>query len=351
MKPQRVAILFGGQSAEHAVSLMSAKAVFKHLDRDRFQPVLIHIGRDGRWAFTSDESFREESFATIPSASFLPWLAGDVTCAEEIDIYFPVLHGPNGEDGRIQSLLELSGVPFVGAASIGSMLAMDKAAAKHLFRQAGLAVPDYLVFTRPDPGEIARRCAEQLRYPLFVKPCALGSSVGISRVEGPEALPAAVTKAFSYDRKIIVENGESVREIEVAVMGNDELQVSRPGELIPHGVFYDFADKYLDGQTQFRIPMDAPERVVETIQNTAAQAYRALFLNGMARVDLFICRESGQILVNEINTIPGFTEISMFPKLFAAEGISFTDLLTRLIELGFAHHQTRPQRVDEDPGR
>jgi len=350
MKPQRVAILFGGQSAEHSISLKSAAAIYGHLDRERFEPQLVYIDRTGRWAFTRNESFREEEYAGEEFHSFLPWTGRDLLPGGGVDIYFPVLHGPNGEDGRIQSLLELAGVPFVGAGSIGSMLAMDKAAAKHLFVQAGLAVPDFLVFSHADPAEIVRRCGERLRYPLFVKPCAMGSSVGISRVETPQDLPEAATKAFAYDRKIIVENGLDIREIEVAVMGNDDLDVSSPGELIPHSVFYDFADKYIDGKTLFHIPMVADEATRQAIRDTAARAYRALFLNGMSRVDLFVEKSSGRILVNEINTIPGFTEISMFPKLFAAAGVSFRDLVTRLIELGFAYHRSRPLCVDEDTG-
>ncbi len=351
MKKTSIALLFGGKSAEHAISLRSAAAIYHHLDRDRFEPVLVYINRAGDWCLTRNDSFREAEYAGEPYASFLPWQGREAIAALDADIYFPVLHGPNGEDGRVQGLLEMAGKPFVGAGSFASALAMDKAVAKMLFARDGLAVADFLVFTRPDPQTACALVEERLQYPVFVKPCSLGSSVGIRKVTSADQLPAALELAFSYDNKVLVEKAIRMREIEVSVMGNEELLVSPPGELIPSREFYDYEDKYVLNQTRFEIPVRLGRELEETVRHTALRAYRSLFLNGMARVDLFLESGTQAVLVNEINTIPGFTEISMFPKLWQVQGISFTDLLSRLVDYGFEWCSRLKSNVDETAGR
>jgi D-alanine-D-alanine ligase len=350
MKKVKVGLIFGGKSAEHAVALNSAEAIFQHLDKKRYEPLLIYINRAGEWALTHNTSFKEEELKEDKFHTFMPWGA-NAGAGVDVDIYFPVLHGPNGEDGRIQGLFELAGKPFVGAGSFSSQLAMDKVASKMLFAQAGLKQAPYLYFIENIHEQIAELVEKKLGYPVFVKPCSLGSSVGIRKAKDEKELLAAADFAFSYDNKIIIEKAIEMREIEVSVMGNDDIMVSHPGELLPAREFYDYEDKYLDGKTQFRIPVLLGDEVESRIKRTAHRAYRSLFLNGYARVDLFLEKESNDILVNEINTIPGFTAISMFPKLWEAQGISFTQLLERLIAYGFAYFQQRKENVDEGLGR
>jgi D-alanine-D-alanine ligase len=333
-----VGILFGGQSAEHDVSLNSAHALYTNLDKEKFIPILIHIDRGGLWRVMSEEAFLKKDFSPTPGHSFLPWR---METLEKInaDIYFPMLHGPNGEDGRIQALLELAGKPYVGANSFTSGLAMDKVVAKLLFKNAGLNVGEFLFFETNDYQQIREAVAQKLTYPVFVKPSAMGSSVGISKVTREEQLKPALDLAFRYDRKVLVEKALDMREIEVSVMGNDDIKISRPGELIPHNEFYDYKDKYIDGKTTFYMPAHLDAETEEMVRQEAGKAYKALFLNGMSRVDIFIENHTNIIYINEINTIPGFTEISMFPKLWTLEGISFTELISRLIAYGFEYHE------------
>lgn len=337
-KKIKVGILFGGQSAEHEVSKQSTHALYTNLDKDKYSPILIYIDRKGLWRVMDEDTFLKKDFSPTPGHSFLPWQMGAVKRIDA-DIYFPMLHGPNGEDGRIQALLELSGKPFVGANSFASGLAMDKVASKLLFKNAGLNVGDFLFFENADYLHIKKTIAEKLTYPLFIKPSAMGSSVGITKVTREEQLKPALDLAFRYDRKILVEKALDIREIEVSVMGNNDIKVSRPGELIPHNEFYDYKDKYIDGKTTFYLPAHLDAETEAHVRRVAENAYKALFLNGMARVDLFIEKSTATIYVNEANTIPGFTEISMFPKLWTLEGISFTELLTRLIDYGFAYYE------------
>jgi D-alanine-D-alanine ligase len=339
-----VAVLFGGRSAEHDVSLNSAHALYTHMDKEKFEPLFIYIDRQGLWHPMSEESFLKKDFSKTGGYSFLPWqtgFAGQI----DADIYFPMLHGPNGEDGRLQALLEMGGKPYVGAGSFSSGLAMDKVVSKTLFKNAGLDIGDYLFFESNDYSIIRDDVNEKLGYPVFVKPCAMGSSVGISKVSAESQLKKAVNLAFRYDRKILVEKGLDIREIEVSVMGNDHIKVSRPGELIPSNEFYDYKDKYIDGKTTFHMPAQVSPAIESEIRRIAGSAYKALFLNGMARVDLFIEKSTGKILMNEINTIPGFTQISMFPKLWTLDGISFTSLITILIDYGFEYFE-KTENVD-----
>ncbi len=338
VEKKTVAILFGGQSAEHDVSLESTGALYNNLDKNKFLPILIYISRDGRWHPMDEETFLKKDFSPGTGHSFLPWQM-DTIKKIDADIYFPMLHGPNGEDGRIQALLELAGKPYVGANSFASGLAMDKVAAKILFQRAGLNVVDYLYFQTNDFPAIKNAVEETLGYPLFIKPAAMGSSVGITKVKDETQLKAALDLAFRYDRKILVEKALDAREIEVSVMGNHEIKISRPGELIPYNEFYDYKDKYIDGKTTFYMPARLDTQTEEKVRQAAGKAYKALFLNGMSRVDLLIEKKTNKIVLNEINTIPGFTEISMFPKLWTLEDISFTQLVTMLIDYGFDYYE------------
>lgn len=333
-----VGILFGGMSAEHEVSLRSAAALVKNIDRDKFIPELIYINKEGHWRHINEAEFNRKEFAANECRSFIPWVNTSFD-KFAVDIYFPVLHGPNGEDGKVQGLFEMADQPYVGANSFSSALAMDKGTAKLMFREAGLKTPDFLVFSENDTARIREQVAQRLPYPVFVKPNSLGSSVGISKVKKEDELKAAVNLAFKYDRRIIIEEGLAAREIEISVMGNEKVMVSAPGELIPANEFYDYADKYLEGKTSFNIPAKLDKKIVGQVKEMAEKAYRALYLNGMSRVDFFLQNETNEVYINEINTIPGFTEISMFPKLWQVQGITFTGLITRLIEYGFDYHK------------
>ncbi len=345
-KIKKVAILFGGQSAEHEVSLKSAEALYNNLDKNKFTPLLIYISRqDGRWRVMDETSFIQKDFSSNTGYSFLPWINQSFDKIDA-DIYFPMLHGPNGEDGKIQALLELAGKPYVGANSVASVLAMDKVVAKILFQQAGLNIVDYLFFETNDFTRIKEAIASRFSYPVFIKPSFMGSSVGISKVKEEKQLKAALDLAFRYDRKILIEKALDAREIEISVMGNDEIMISQPGELIPHKEFYDYDEKYIDGKTTFHMPAQMEPDLEENLRQTAGKAYKALFLNGMSRVDLFVEKNTGKIYVNEINTIPGFTEISMFPKLWTLQGISFAELITRLIDYGFDYYHKHKIATD-----
>lgn len=341
-----VGIVFGGKSREHDVSIESARAICQHIDRSRYTPRLIYINKEGNWAFIEEEALLQAKAYQgtgltrgIPEQFFSisPWDKGSPVPAE-IDIYFPVLHGPNGEDGKIQGVWELAGKPYVGANSLASALAMDKGVAKALFQRAGLPTPDFLIFSGNNESQIKDRVSRHFHYPVFVKPNSLGSSVGISKVKKEEELMPAVSLAFRHDKKIIIEQGLDAREIEISVMGNDEIVVSPPGELIPANEFYDYADKYLEGKTQFIIPAHLSDETERQIKGMAEAAYRALALNGMSRIDFFVEKGSHKVYINEINTIPGFTAIGMFPKLFGLMGISFSELVSRLIAYGFEYH-------------
>jgi D-alanine-D-alanine ligase len=344
----KVGILFGGMSAEHEVSIASAKAVCKNIDREKFSPLLIYINKKGRWCqietedlleaepVTQFESFSKRVRDAYRFYHFSPWenvKADSVNC----DIFFPVLHGPNGEDGKIQGLLELARKPYVGANSFSSALAMNKVVSKILFKQAGLKTPDFIFFEHEKIESIKKTVLKKFSLPVFIKPSSLGSSVGISKVKEESQLDDALRMAFDFDKQIIIEKAIQGRELEISVMGNRDILVSLPGELSPAHEFYDYADKYIDNRTSFNIPANLEPGQIQEIREMATCAYRTLFLNGMSRIDFFLENRSGDIYLNEINTIPGFTEISMFPKLWTLQGISFTDLITKLIEYGIEY--------------
>jgi D-alanine-D-alanine ligase len=357
----RVGILFGGRSGEHEVSLASARSVLAALDPERFEPVLIGITRSGRWLRPADAAAALQAgpdaaagtpVALTPApdaASALPAPFAGAAEAAAVDVVFPVLHGPNGEDGTIQGFLELAGVPYVGAGVLGSALAMDKGAMKDAFRAHGLPTPAYELVRRgdweADPEGVMDALERALGLPCFVKPCNLGSSVGISKAHDRGELRAALGLAASYDRRIIVEAFvPSAREIECSVLGNDRPVASLPGEAIPPGEFYDYRAKYEDERLRLEVPAQLPPGVAGRIQEMAVRVFEALDLAGMARVDFFVRRDTGELFVNEANTIPGFTPTSMYPKMWEASGLPYRELVSRLIDLALERAADRANR-------
>jgi len=364
-KKLRVAVLFGGRSGEHEVSLMSARSVIEAIDRERFEVVPIAITREGRWILPHDPArlLEEGPRRGVRESDGRPVaLAGDPQCKEPvlldgagtaagpagtgpIDVVFPVLHGPFGEDGTVQGLLEMAGIPYVGAGVLASAVGMDKAVMKELFRARGLPVVPFVVLTarrwREDPAGVIDEIERALGYPCFTKPANLGSSVGVRKCRDRQQLREGLELAASYDRKIIVEKGIEARELEVSVLGNEEPTASLPGEIRPRAEFYSYEAKYSRGGSELLIPAPVPERVVRELQRLAIAAFQAIDCAGMARIDFFLERSTGRLFVNEINTIPGFTSLSMYPKLWEVSGIPYRDLITRLIELALERHAER----------
>ncbi len=342
----RVALLFGGRSAEHEVSLVSAGSIHKNLDKKKYDISSFYINKKGNWRHVSSPFLSPEELRKGKFFSFLPW-AGDAVLspALEADIYFPVLHGPFGEDGTIQGLFEMADVPYVGATVLGSALSMDKAVAKAIFEIKNLPVAKYMVFSetswKNQPEKILDQIQNNIPLPLFVKPANLGSSVGITKVKSFGEIGPALRAAFKYDRKVLVEEGIQGREIECSVLGNDHPRASLPGEVLPHREFYDYRDKYIDGKTSFGIPADLPLNITQEVQRLAIEAFLAVGCSGMARVDFFLQKKPEKIFLNEINTIPGFTEISMYPKLWEVSGLAYPRLLDELIRLGFDRHKSK----------
>ena len=356
MKKTRVIILFGGRSAEHEISILSARNVLAALDRQRFEPVLIGIDRSGRWHQESERTLAgatgdPRALALDPAAPTVSIEQGLVAGAREAAaddlVVFPVLHGTFGEDGTVQGLLELGDVAYVGAGVLGSAIGMDKDVAKRLLRDAGIPVVDFTVVTAAafarDPAA-ALAGAARLGWPLFVKPVNAGSSVGVSRVNGPEGLAPAVRAALAFDRKVLIERAVDAREIECAVLGNDDPAASVPGEILVHHKdgFYSYDAKYVDPSgASWKIPADLPAAIAARVQTLAVETFRTLELAGLARVDFFLSRTDGALYVNEVNTLPGFTAVSMYPKMWEASGLSQKDLLTRLIELALQRWSAR----------
>jgi D-alanine-D-alanine ligase len=347
----RVGVIYGGRSGEHEVSVVSAASIFKHIDRSRFQPVPIRIDKDGRWVLGAKEptAISAGDVANSGPGGTLQVTEPTVAISGGIDVVFPVLHGPYGEDGTVQGLLELANVPYVGGGVLGSALGMDKAVSKTVFAAQGLPIVPYLTVTAREwskaPGDVTTRVTSRLGYPVFVKPANLGSSVGISKASSEADLGASIRAAFEYDRKIVIEAGvPNAREIECAVLGNDEPEASLPGEIVvthPDG-FYSYEAKYLDpaGATP-RIPADLQPEMVDRVRRLSVEAFRALDLAGMARVDFFLDDRNGTLYLNEVNTIPGFTAISMYPKMWEATGVSYPELLGRLLTLAIERHEQK----------
>ena len=388
MKKFRVGILFGGRSGEHEVSLLSAASVLQAIDKSKFEVVPIGITKEGRWLTASEA---ERLLQGKPIEEARPLRAGDPEAtpgaavlakgeavvvppepihrehgmvpfqtaplarraadrAINVDIIFPVLHGTFGEDGTIQGLLELADIPYVGAGVLGSAAGMDKDVMKALFHNAGLPIVEHLTILRGnwegEPKKIEKLVEKKLKYPLFVKPANLGSSVGISKARNRKELGPAIYEAAKFDRKIIVEEGvggakNKAREIECSVLGNDRPQASVPGEIVPSKEFYDYTAKYLDEGSQLIIPAKLTKSETKKVQELAIRAFQAVDCAGLARVDFLMDPKTRKLFVNEINTMPGFTAISMYPKLWSASGLPFPQLIEKLIQLGLERHQEK----------
>jgi D-alanine-D-alanine ligase len=359
MKKTVVGILFGGKSAEHEISLLSAKNVFEAIDREKFEPVLVGIDKSGRWLFMNDaQKFLLNSdnpalvslntagkSATLQpeNQSLLTLDTGNSFESIQIDVMFPILHGPFGEDGTIQGFLKLADIPFVGSGVLGSAVGMDKDAMKRLLRDAQIPIGKFITVKSHEKTPSFEEAEAFLGKPLFVKPANMGSSVGISKVHNENEYTAALKEAFQYDTKIIIEENISGREIECAVLGNEEPAASVPGEIIPSHDFYSYDAKYLDENgAALEIPAKIDESTKERIQKLAVKVFQTLCCEGLSRVDFFL-KENGEIIVNEINTMPGFTKVSMYSKMWEASGVSYTQLITRLIELAVKRHEKERQ--------
>ncbi|HEX4486428.1 MAG TPA: D-alanine--D-alanine ligase family protein [Terriglobales bacterium] len=388
MKKLRVGILFGGRSGEHEVSLLSAASVLNAIDKSKYEVVPIGISKEGHWLTSGDATRLLEGkpvaeshlragdpeatpgaavLATgeavvVPpephhkSGSIVPFQTDDTSGALyrraadraiNVDVIFPVLHGTFGEDGTIQGLLELADLPYVGAGVLGSAAGMDKDVMKSLFRAAGLPIVKHVTLLRSqwesDPKKIQKLVESKLKYPVFVKPANLGSSVGISKAHDRKELGPAIKEAAKFDRKIVIEQGvggskQKAREIECSVLGNDQPEASLPGEIVPGKEFYDYTAKYLDEGSQLYIPAKLTKAETKKIQQLAIAAFQAVDCSGLARVDFLMEPKSRKIYLNEINTMPGFTAISMYPKMWAASGLKYPELIERLIKLGIERH-------------
>lgn len=372
MKKIRIGVIFGGRSGEHEISLISAESVMRALNKDKYDVLPIGITKEGRWLIGGDPLAQLKAASHTPKEltggspkSEVPGPKSGVPTRDlvlgtwnlelgtpslkprsplaDVDVVFPVLHGPYGEDGTVQGLLELANLPYVGAEVTASALGMDKALQKTIFRQKGIPVVDFLVVKRREwerePEAVLARVEAAPGYPCFAKPVNLGSSVGITKAHNGEELRTALDIAARYDRRILVEqSAEDCREIEVSVLGNDDPIASIPGEIVPHREFYDYIAKYVDDDTELKIPADLPPPVTARVRALGVQAFLAIDCAGMARVDLFVARDFSRIYVNELNTIPGFTAISMYPQLWEASGLPYPELLDRLIELALERH-------------
>jgi D-alanine-D-alanine ligase len=366
-KKIRVGLIFGGRSGEHEVSLASARAVQANLDPEKYEIVPIGITKAGSWLLGTEpqqlQAAEQQADAALDPATTTQTtavtLTGDPNVRRLIpvqngpdlgnqgmlDVILPVLHGTYGEDGSLQGLLDMANLPYVGCGVLGAALGMDKEKMKIVFESIGLPNVAYLVFRRNEwertPAHILDRIEQRLSYPTFVKPVNLGSSVGINKAHNRQELEHAINVAAEYDHKIIVEQGINCREFECAVLGNDEPLASVVGEIVTSNEFYDYHAKYIGGKSQPIIPADVPQAAAEEMRRQAITAFTALDLNGLSRVDFFMERETDKIYINEVNTMPGFTEISMYPKLWAASGLSYPQLLDRLIELAIERHTDR----------
>lgn len=360
----RVGLIYGGRSGEHEVSVLSANSVMQAIEREKYDVLPIGITKDGRWIpgqtpsrlvesknlqvrLLSDERENDNEKHAILANNQGNLLAG---LGERVDVVFPVLHGPYGEDGTIQGLLELAGIPYVGGGVAASAVGMDKVLMKLIFQQKGLPVGDYLYYLRKDLNDkietIINEIEQQLGFPCFVKPANLGSSVGISKAHNRDELNRALYFAAEFDRKIVVEKMLKGREIECAVLGNDDPIASVPGEIIPCAEFYDYEAKYVLNDSKLEIPAALSEETTAKVRELAVKAFKAIDCSGLGRVDFFVDDQAEKIFVNEINTIPGFTRISMYPKLWEASGISYTELIDRLLQLALErHHDKMSNRV------
>lgn len=351
---KRVGLLFGGRSAEHEVSLQSAKNVLEAIDKDKYDVVLIGIDKEGKWHLYDSKDFlvnaddpklialkeSNEGVAFVPGEAHQLVKTNGMEVLDKLDVIFPILHGTLGEDGSVQGLLRVADIPFVGPSVLGSSVSMDKDVAKRLLKAAGLDVANSFTFTRATKDKISFDEIEQnLGLPLFIKPANQGSSVGVSKVESEEEFIQAIDEAFKYDHKVLIEEAVKGREIECSVLGNEFPKASIPGEIIAVDDFYSYEAKYIDEHgARLEIPAELTDEQVEKIQDVSIRAFQALNCEGMARVDVFLT-EKDEIIVNEINTIPGFTKISMYPKLWEHSGIPYRELIDQLIQLAIERHE------------
>ncbi len=372
----RVLLLFGGRSAEHDVSRVTAVAVARALDPERYEVIPVAIAKDGRWLFAHEARAALEAgpeslpdafvvggepvtqLADPTSPHLVPLKRGiDVSGSTDIDVVFPLLHGPYGEDGTVQGLFELAGLAYVGSGVLGSAVAMDKVMAKRAFAGAGVPSVSWVAHRDgEDRAELADRVGTELGYPCFVKPANMGSSIGVTKVTDPAGLPGALDEAASFDEWVLVEEAVTGREIEVAVLGDRPPEPSLPGEIVPGADFYTYTDKYEDGRAELRVPAPLPAERVEEVRTLAVQAFESCRCEAMARVDFFF-EERGRdgttgrgFLVNEVNTIPGFTPISMYPKLWEATGVPYPELLDRLIAMALDRRARRERRAGRQRG-
>lgn len=357
-KKIKVGILFGGKSAEHEVSLQSAKNVVDAIDKDKYEVALIGIDKTGRWLLPNKSQFLlnandpkliKLNKANEENVALVPYSRGELTnlsnqnSNSSIDVVFPILHGPFGEDGTVQGLLKLAGVPFVGASVLGSAIGMDKDVMKRLLRDAGIPIADFIAIKQEDKIDFGK-VSKKLGLPFFVKPANLGSSVGINKVKNKKDFSKAVKEAFQYDTKILIEEFIDGRELECSVLGNQKPIASAVGEVIPHHEFYSYEAKYIDENgAALEIPAQISPKVAKNVQELAVRTFKTLSCEGLGRVDFFL-KKNGNIIVNEINTIPGFTKISMYPRLWGASGISYKELINRLIELAIERFK-REQKI------
>lgn len=345
-KKLKIGVLFGGKSAEHEVSLQSARNIIGGLDKNKYEVVPIGITKEGKWLLSNTSNYllnsndpkliklnksNQEVALYAEGHGALALTNGSSDAREKVDVIFPVMHGTFGEDGSMQGLLKLTGVPYVGAGVLGSAVGMDKEIMKRLLRDAGIPIGKFITVRLGDKISFDK-AKKELGMPLFIKPANMGSSVGVSKVRNEKEFKQAVTEAFKYDNKILIEEFVDAREIECAVLGNDHPMASVPGEIIANQEFYSYDAKYIDEGSVAEIPAKIDKKTAKKVQELAIRTFQALNCEGMGRVDCFL-KKNGQVLVNEINTIPGFTDISMYPKLWEASGISQTKLLDRLIEL------------------
>jgi D-alanine-D-alanine ligase len=358
----RVGVIFGGRSGEHEVSIASAASVLEALDKEKYEVVPIGITHQGRWlAGVNPRALQagaamDERAAGVTAVTITgdPTQRGLVPAApaasgggfeRPLDVVIPVLHGTYGEDGTLQGLLEMAGVPYAGCGVLGSALGMDKEKAKLVFKAAGLPVVDWLTVRRyeweRDAAEVCARVEARFAYPIFVKPANLGSSVGVSKAHDRAELRQAFITALEFDRKALIEPGVNARELECGVLGNDEPRASIVGEVVPSNEFYDYRAKYIDNASRLYLPAPIPDDLAEAVRRLAVDAFRALDLSGLARVDFFLDRKTNALYVNEVNTMPGFTQISMYPKLWEASGVPYPELLDRLIQLALERHADR----------
>jgi D-alanine-D-alanine ligase len=354
-KRLRVGVIFGGRSGEHEVSLASAASVIRALDPEKYEAVPIGITKDGRWLVGTGaqkmlpEVLKSGERVLLPpdptSAALVPIVPSAEHPAVAVDVIFPVLHGTFGEDGTVQGLLELAGLPYVGAGVLASAVGMDKDVQKRLFAEAELPVVPFIAVRRSEweheRAKVIAQVRKKFRFPVFVKPATLGSSVGMTRVKSPHELSAAIDLAAEYALKILIERCVTAREIEVSVLGNEDVRASIPGEILPHREFYDYRAKYLEEGTQLLIPAPLSKKQVAAFQDYAVRAFKAIDGTGMARCDFFLEKKTGKIFINELNTIPGFTSISMYPKMWEASGLPYPKLIDRLIELAFELHREK----------